>query len=548
MAQCRWAIAFLPFRASRVNDKKVNEGNSNNKKVKTRRKTRAAGRYVSNSLPLLDTTIARLQKNYKPFFEKTSKKGAECGTFGTTHKSRARFTGKLTKHETAGWFNGRTPLFSQKDLLRLVGPLLIEQFLAVTVGMADTMMVSRCGEAAISGVSLVDMINNLIIVLFAALATGGAVVVSQYLGAKEQEKANAGAGQLILLSAVLGAVVAALCILFARPMISACYGSIDADVLDAGVLYLKITALSYPFLALYNAGAALFRSMGNSKISMQISVLMNIINIVGNAVCIFGLKMGVDGVAWPSVVSRVIAAVLILGRCYQKGHALTVPKTVKLDTGMAKRILGIGVPSAFENSLFEAGRIVVVSMISTFGTVQIAANAVANNLDGVGCIPGKAIGLAMITVVGRCIGAGDNEQAVYYTKKLLGWAYLVMGVLNGLILIFVRPLVGIYELSGETMELSIILACIHAGFAMLLWPLSFVLPNALRAANDVRFTMIVSIASMACWRVGFSYIIGVRMGMGAIGVWIAMVVDWVCRVTCFVTRFRSGVWKEKYKA
>ena len=445
-------------------------------------------------------------------------------------------------------FSGREPLFSQKDLLRLAGPLLIEQFLAVTVGMADTMMVSRCGEAAISGVSLVDMINNLIIVLFAALATGGAVVVSQYLGAREQKKADASAGQLILLSAILGTVVAVLCILFARPMISACYGSIDADVLDAGVLYLKITALSYPFLALYNAGAALFRSMGNSKISMQISILMNIINIVGNAVCIFGFKMGVDGVAWPSVVSRVIAAALILGRCYQKGHALTVPKTVRLDTGMAKRILGIGVPSAFENSLFEAGRIVVVSMISPFGTVQIAANAVANNLDGVGCIPGKAISLAMITVVGRCVGAGDNEQAVYYTKKLLGWAYLVMGILNGLILLFVRPLVGIYELSGETMELSIILACIHAGFAMLLWPLSFVLPNALRAANDVKFTMVVSIASMACWRIGFSYIIGVRMGMGAIGVWIAMVVDWVCRVTCFVTRFRSGVWKEKYKA
>ena len=445
-------------------------------------------------------------------------------------------------------FDGREPLFSQIDLLRLAWPLLIEQFLAVTVGMADTMMVSRCGEAAISGVSLVDMINNLIIVLFAALATGGAVVVSQYLGAREQKKADASAGQLILLSAILGTAVAVFCILFARPMISACYGSIDADVLDAGVLYLKITALSYPFLALYNAGAALFRSMGNSKISMQISILMNIINIVGNAVCIFGFKMGVDGVAWPSVVSRVIAAALILGRCYQTGHALTVPKTVRLDTGMAKRILGIGVPSAFENSLFEAGRIVVVSMISTFGTVQIAANAVANNLDGVGCIPGKAISLAMITVVGRCVGAGDNEQAVYYTKKLLGWAYLVMGILNGLILLFVRPLVGIYELSGETMELSIILACIHAGFAMLLWPLSFVLPNALRAANDVKFTMIVSFLSMAVWRLGFSYLLCVRMGWGAVGVWIAMIIDWVCRVTCFVLRFRSGVWKTKYQA
>ena len=440
------------------------------------------------------------------------------------------------------------PLFTRRQLTALLLPLIAEQALSVTIGLADTLMVSSVGEAAVSGVSLVDTFNTLMIQIMTALATGGAVVVSQYLGAKEQEKANASAGQLILLSAILGTVVAALCILFARPMISACYGSIDADVLDAGVLYLKITALSYPFLALYNAGAALFRSMGNSKISMQISVLMNIINIVGNAVCIFGLKMGVDGVAWPSVVSRVIAAVLILGRCYQKGHALTVPRTVKLDTGMAKRILGIGVPSAFENSLFEAGRILVVSMISTFGTVQIAANAVANNLDGMGVIPGKAISLAMITVVGRCIGAGDHEQTVYYTRKLLLWAYITMGLSNGAILLFLRQLVGIYALSGETMELAITLATIHAGCAIIFWPLSFVLPNALRAANDVKFTMVVSILSMACWRLGFSYLLCVRMGWGAVGVWVAMVIDWTCRVTCFVLRFRSGAWKTKYQA
>mgnify|MGYP000775770903 FL=1 len=225
-----------------------------------------------------------------------------------------------------------------------------------------------------------------------------------------------------------------------------------------------------------------------------------------------------------------------------------MPRTVQLDVGMTRRILGIGIPSAFENSLFEAGRILVVSMISTFGTVQIAANAVANNLDGMGVIPGKALSLAMITVVGQCVGARDYEQAVHYTRKLTLWAYLTMGLFNGAILLFLRPVVGIYALSGETMELAIQLVTIHAGCAIFFWPLSFVLPNALRAANDVKFTMIVSIASMACWRVGFSYIIGVRMGMGAIGVWIAMVVDWVCRVTCFVTRFRSGVWKEKYKA
>ena len=427
-------------------------------------------------------------------------------------------------------FGGRKPLFTQKELLLLTGPLLVEQLLEVTVGMADTMMVSRCGEAAISGVSLVDMINNLIIVLFAALATGGAVVVSQFLGAREQKEADASSGQLLLLSGVFGLLVGAFCFIFARPMIRLFYGAIDADVLDASVLYLKVIALSYPFLALYNGGAALFRSMGNSKISMQISFLMNVINIVGNAVCIFGLKMGVDGVAWPSVVSRVVAAFLILRRCYQKGNALTVPKTTRLDARMTRRILGIGIPSAFENSLFEAGRILVVSMISTFGTVQIAANAVANNLDGMGIIPGKALSLAMIT------------------RKLSLWSYIAMGLSNGAILLFLHKLIGIYALSGETMVLSETLVRIHAGFAILLWTLSFVLPNALRAANDVKFTMLVSILSMAVWRLGFSYLLCVRMGWGAVGVWIAMVIDWMCRVTCFVIRFRSGVWKNKYHA
>ena len=434
-------------------------------------------------------------------------------------------------------FGGRKPLFTQKELLLLTGPLLVEQLLEVTVGMADTMMVSRCGEAAISGVSLVDMINNLIIVLFAALATGGAVVVSQFLGARDQKDADASSGQLILLSGLFGLLVGVFCFVLARPMIRLFYGAIDADVLDASVLYLRIIAISYPFLALYNGGAALFRSMGNSKISMQISFLMNV-----------GLKMGVDGVAWPSVVSRVVAAFLILRRCYQKGNALTVPKTTRLNARMTRRILGIGIPSAFENSLFEAGRILVVSMISTFGTVQIAANAVANNLDGMGVIPGKALSLAMITVVGRCVGAGDSEQAVYYTRKLSLWSYIAMGLSNGAILLFLHKLIGIYALSGETMVLSETLVRIHAGFAILLWTLSFVLPNALRAANDVKFTMLVSILSMAVWRLGFSYLLCVRMGWGAVGVWIAMIIDWMCRVTCFVIRFRSGVWKNKYHA
>ena len=450
------------------------------------------------------------------------------------------YTPKILKNGPGG------PIFTTNDLLRLIVPLLIEQLLATTVGMADTMMVSRCGEAAISGVSLVDMINNLIINLLAALATGGAVVVSQYLGAGRKKETDDSAGQLVLLSLLLGLGLGLFSWALARPMLRLFYGSIEADVLDAGVRYLQVTALSYPFLALYNAGAAIFRSMGNSKISMQISLLMNAINIVGNAVCIFGLNMYVEGVAWPTVISRALAAALILAACGRKSNTVQARMTLRVDGGLARRILGIGIPSAFENSLFQAGRIVVVSMISLFGTVQIAANAVANNLDGMGCIPGQAISLAMITVVGRCVGAQDNEQAAAYARRLLKGTYLTMGLFNGAILLFVKPLVGIYALSGEAMELAILLVRIHCGCGLLLWPVAFVLPNALRAANDVKFTMTVSILSMAVWRIGFSYLLGVQMGYGAVGVWIAMVVDWVCRSICFVWRFTSGVWKTKY--
>ena len=388
-------------------------------------------------------------------------------------------------------------LFTRRALFTLIWPLLLEQTLSVTMGMADTLMVAGVGEAAVSSVSLVDSLNILIIQILSALATGGAVIASQYLGRRDEENASRSAAQLYSVLGISTVAVGVVCLLLSRLILRIVFGSIDEDVMRFAQQYFLISAVSYPFIGLYNGGAALFRSIGNSKISMQISFLMNIINIVGNAVCIFGFKMGVDGVAWPSVVSRVVAAALILRKCYREDAVLTVPKTLRLDGGMAKRILGIGIPSAFENSLFEAGRILVVSMISTFGTVQIAANAVANNLDGMGVIPGKAIGLAMITVVGRCIGAGDHEQTVYYTRKLMLWAYITMGLSNGAILLFLRQLVGIYALSGETMELAITLVTIHAGCAIIFWPLSFVLPNALRAANDVKFTM-VEIGRASC--------------------------------------------------
>ena len=437
--------------------------------------------------------------------------------------------------------------FTNGQLLRLLWPLVIEQALSALVGMSDTVMVSSVGEAAISGVSLVDMINNLIINVFAALATGGAVVTSQFLGARHPDDARRSAGQLVALSGVLGLAVMAFCLVFRQGMLRLFFGQIEDDVMAAAMTYFLITGLSYPFLALYNAGAAIFRSVGNSAVSMRVSLLMNLINVCGNAFCVFVLKMGVAGVSVPTLVSRAVGAVLILTMTNRHDNParVTLDNVFRPRLVMVRNILYIGIPSALENSLFQLGRVLVVSMISLFGTVHISANAVANNLDNVGCIIGQAMGLAMITVVGRCIGAGDTDQAVYYTKKLMLWDYIVQGAANALVILGLPLLMQLYTLSPETDQLARLLVIIHCGCGILLWPAGFVLPNALRAANDVRFTMAVSVVSMVVWRLGFSYILCVNMQMGAVGVWIAMVIDWVCRVLCFVIRFARGGWKAR---
>jgi len=442
-------------------------------------------------------------------------------------------------------------LFSNKRLVRLIIPLIIEQGLTILVGMCDGIMVSSVGEAAISGVSLVDMVNAVILVLFAALATGGAVVTSQFLGARQEEKAKQSAGQLVLMAGGLGTLAMLLCLVFARGLMKLFFGSIDQDVMEAGLIYLRITALSFPFIALYNAGAAIFRSVGNSKVSMQVSLLMNAINVFGNAICIFVLKMGVAGVAVPTLVSRMVAAVLILWLASKPKQEVYLEKQAvrHVEKRMMRSILRIGVPSACENSIFQLGRLVVVSMIALFGTTQTSANAVANTLDSVGCIVGNAMGLAMVTVIGQCVGAQDMAQVKYYVKKLMGWTYLLQGLSNVLILVFLDTLIGFYSsLTPETVALARTLIQIHVTAAIFLWPASFVMPNALRAANDVKFTLYVGVGSMVAFRVVGSWILCVQMGMGAIGVWIAMLVDWVCRISFFLIRMLSGKWQSKYIA
>lgn len=441
-------------------------------------------------------------------------------------------------------------LFSNQKLIKLIIPLVIEQGLTILVGMADGVMVSSVGEAAISGVSLVDMIAAVILVLFAALATGGAVVTSQFLGARNMEKARRSAGQLILMAASLGVLIMVPCLMFSEQLLMLCFGAIEADVKAAGLVYMRITALSFPFLALYNAGAAIYRSVGNSKVSMQVSMLMNVINVAGNAFCIFVLGWGVAGVAVPTLVSRAVAGVYMMVKVANPGLELRPTKKglTSVDRKMMGSILRIGIPSACENCFFSLGRLIVASMITLFGTYQVSANAVAGNIDRLGIIIGQAMGLAMVTVVGQCIGARDTKQATYYTKKLLVWTYIAQGLSNVLILVFIDQLVGFYgALSGETRALAMRLSMMHAGMGILFWPVSFVLPNALRASNDVKFTMWVGIGSMLVCRIFGSWLLCVHFGLGATGVWMAMITDWVCRTAFFVPRMIGGKWKTKYK-
>ncbi len=436
-------------------------------------------------------------------------------------------------------------MFSRKYLIKLIIPLIIEQLLAVTVGLADGMMVARVGESAVSGVSLVDSINILLIGLFGALATGGAVVSAQFLGQKEEQKACRAGEQLIASNLMLSLCIMALALIGNASILKLIYGNVEAMVMTKAVTYLFYSALSYPFIAVYNACAALFRSMGNSKTSMIISLIMNLINIVGNAVLIFGFGMGVAGAAIATLISRMFAAItmfLLLKNKKRSIHIVSV-RDFRPDLHMIRRILKIGVPNGMENSVFQFGKILVQGIIASLGTSAITANAIANTMAGLGVLPASAVGLALITVVGQCVGAGDYKAVKTYTYKLLKIAYVCMGIINGLIIILIPLILKLYGVSEETTGIASQLMLYHCIMAALIWPISFALPNALRAASDVRFTMWVSMISMWTWRVGFSYIMVYSFGLGVLGVWIAMTIDWLFRSICFLTRFH----KEKYR-
>ena len=437
-------------------------------------------------------------------------------------------------------------MFTRKDLAKLLLPLIVEQLLAVLVGMADVVMVAAVGETAVSGVSLVDSISILIIQMLAALATGGSVVCAQYIGKKQPENACEAAGQLILVTTMVSVVIAVIALIGNRHLLAMIFGKVENSVMENAQIYFWLSALSYPFLAVYNSCAALYRAMGNSKVSMYASLVMNAINIAGNAICVFGLHMGVEGVGIPTLVSRAFAAILMLFLIQRPQNVIRIRnlQELRFNGRMIKDILKVGVPNGMENTMFQFGKLFLQSLVSSLGTVAIASYAVASNLVTFEYLVGNAIGLGIITIVGQCVGAGEWEQAKQYTKKLVLVNYAALVVICSLMILFRNQVVGIYNLSPEATRTSAEMLFAHS-LAMVVWPLAFTIPYSLRASFDAPFTMYVSVASMWIFRIASAYFFVKVLNFGVMGVWYGMYIDWVFRGLLFVNRFHHFGQKRK---
>ena len=437
-------------------------------------------------------------------------------------------------------------LFSRNDLVRLIIPLIVDQFLQVAVGLSDSIMVARVGEAAVSGVSLVDTVMLLIINIFTALATGGAVIAGQYLGRKDPKTGCEATAQLFNFTFLFSIFIMILGYLGQNVILYHVFGKIEPEVMKDSRTYLLIVLSSIPMIAMYNAGAAIFRAMGNSNIAMKTSLLMNSINVFGNALLIFGFHRGVEGVAIPTVVSRGVACVVILILLNNQEHELHIlhPYPFKIKWNVLKKILYIGIPNGLENSMFQLGKIAVLSLVSGLGTASLAANAVGNNIANFAILPGMSFGFALLTVCAQCVGAGDFEQVKYYTKHMMRVEYLCLIASNLIVILALPFILSVYNLSEEAAKYANDIILYHAACVVTIWPLSFTLPNTLRAAADVKITMVLSIISMWVFRFGFSYLLTMVFHMGIFGVWVAMTIDWLVRGIFFVCRYKSGRWQK----
>ena len=436
-------------------------------------------------------------------------------------------------------------LFSNEELKRMIVPLFLEQLLVMFVGLADTLVISYAGEAAVSGVSLVNQFNTIFIYLFTALASGGAVVISQYIGRLEKEHAGEAASQLLLFSTIFSLFIMAAVLIGNKAMLGLLFGKVEKPVMDACITYLKISAYSYPALAVYNAGAAVYRSLGKTNVTMYISVVSNVVNVIGNVIGVFVLNAGVAGVAWPSFIARVFSAVIITILCFRKENEVVYGRQwiFCYNGNMMRSIFNVAVPNGVENGIFQLVKVALSSIVALFGTYQIAANGVAQSIWSLAALAGVAMGPVFITVIGQCMGKGSTEDAEYYFTKLTKITLLISTVWNLFIFLLTPMFLHFYSLEPETKKLVVWLVLIHNVFNAAAYPFSGALSNGLRAAGDVKFTMYVSVISTIAVRLFLSWILGIVLQMGVIGIALAMVCDWIIRAVLFIWREKTGKWK-----
>ena len=435
-------------------------------------------------------------------------------------------------------------LFSNRALFLLLVPIVVEQLLNSFMGMVDTMMVSTVGSEAISAVSLVDAINNLVIQVFSAMATGAAIICSQYLGSGNEKQCNKAANQVVLTVFVISAVLTAVCLIGSEGLLRLIFGAVEESVMEDSLVYFLITVMSYPFLALFNAGAAFYRAGGDSRFPMEVSVVSNILNIAGNAVLIYGLQWGVAGAAIATLISRIFCTIVVF-YCLRKPLQKIVVRDylqIRPDMPLIMKIMAIGIPSGIENGMFQFGKLAIQSTVSTMGTAAIAAQAMTNILENVNGIFGIGVGIGLMTVVGQCIGAGRKEEAKYYIVKLtsIAWVGILCSCL--LVLAITKPVTWLAGMESESAALCFEMMVAITIVKPLVWVGSFVIGYGLRAAGDVRFSMIVSTITMWCCRVALCIYLVKVFHFGPMAVWIGMFADWTIRGILFSGRFVSGKW------
>ena len=437
--------------------------------------------------------------------------------------------------------------FTNAMLKAMIVPLLIEQLLQMIVGLVDTMMVSHAGEAVVAGVGLDTMIYTIFIYLFTAIAAGGSVVVAQYIGSRDRENGNLAASQIFHLAGVLSLVCMGLMLPFGSALLHWMYPKTEPATMRACETYMWIVALSFPANAIYNAGAALYRTMGKTDVTMKVSLVANAVNVVGNAIGIFALHAGAAGVAWPTTISWYVAAAVMTFLCFRDNQAVRIDwkHLLRLRGSMARRILGVAIPNSVENTLFQAAKVVLGMLVATFGTSQIAANTTGQTFWSLAACMGMSMGTVFITVIGRCVGAGDVEAAEWYMRKLTRLSVVLAVIWNVIVMLLTPILLPLYDLSAETKRLILIIVAIHNLFSATVQPFSGPLSSGLRAAGDVKFTMWASIFATVVCRTLLSYILALWLHMGVVGIALAMALDWCIKAALDIVRFRSGKWKDK---